>query len=91
MRLFKYIFLLIGLALTVSSDAQKKSVQQKVDSLKKIINSTKSDTLRLSCMREWDNLIYYEEPETDLKLNLQIAEQCEKKLLTILFLGIHDQ
>lgn len=78
LRLFALLILIL---ITQTGYSISGEVKHKVDSLKKIISTTKSDTVRIKSLKEWDDLIYYDDPETDLKLNLQMAEECEKGMV----------
>ncbi len=51
-----------------------------IDSLRRLIKKTSSDTIRIKSMRAWDNLIYNSNPALDLSLNKQIDSICTKKL-----------
>ncbi|HYG49651.1 MAG TPA: tetratricopeptide repeat protein [Flavobacteriales bacterium] len=53
---------------------------RKIDSLKKVIASAKSDTTRLKAYKSWDDLIYLSDPELDRELNTQSVDLAEKNL-----------
>ena len=47
---------------------------------KKIISTTKNDSLKVKAIVNWDNLIYTSDSELDQKLNLQLASICLKNI-----------
>ena len=49
-----------------------------IDSLKTIVNTSKSDTVVLNAIYEWDNLIFASDPKKDLALLTKACQICEK-------------
>lgn len=45
-----------------------------------VIETTSSDTVRVKTYMEWDNLIYFNDPQLDLEINFKVAEICAKNL-----------
>lgn len=72
------IFFVVGLQFF--SQAQSPTI----DSLQKIVESKAHDSLRILALRQWDDLIYLNNPELDLQLNKRIetisSERLTKKL-----------
>ncbi len=54
--------------------------QNQINSLQKVINTTSSDTTKISALKAWDDIIYISDPDLDLNLNKQIIEICENNL-----------
>jgi tetratricopeptide (TPR) repeat protein len=54
--------------------------EQKIDSLKNIIETSNIDTIIVKAYIEWDNLIYNSDPQLDLELNFKVSEICASKL-----------
>ncbi len=80
----KTLLTLILLFISFSIKAQDSNKQLiKIDSLKAVIANTPHDTILLKAYNEWDNLIYYQDPELDLKLNEKIVSICNKNRLRL--------
>jgi serine phosphatase RsbU (regulator of sigma subunit) len=60
----------------MAQELNKKSI----DSLQKIVQEGKHDSLKVKAMRTWDNLIYMSDPEMDLRLNQKIDSICKINL-----------
>lgn len=69
--LFSFFVLLSGTSafLQYSSDEQKQ-----IDSLKKIVEASNQDSIKLNALIAWDNIIYAYDPELDIELNKQIID-----------------
>ncbi|HLP13626.1 MAG TPA: tetratricopeptide repeat protein [Flavobacteriales bacterium] len=53
---------------------------QNIDSLKQLVKHAKSDSIKIKALVAWDNLIYFSDPTSDLKLNKQIVSLSKKNL-----------
>lgn len=51
-----------------------------IDSLEAVANSTQHDTTRINALVAWDQYIYIEDPELDFQINQKIAEICDRNL-----------
>ena len=72
---------LIFLFAAVHGNCQLTSDQtHAIDSLKLIISGTNDDNLRINALAQWDNYIYYLDPDLDFKLNKQIENICKLNL-----------
>jgi tetratricopeptide (TPR) repeat protein len=78
MRLLTCIFLSIYTFNTFGQLTKKQTHQ--IDSLKKIVNSTKSDIDKINAYKTWDDIIYISNPELDKELNERSKELAEKNL-----------
>jgi serine phosphatase RsbU (regulator of sigma subunit)/Flp pilus assembly protein TadD len=72
------IFTLIFVIAIFQSNSLAQST--KIDSLKKIINTTKNDSIKVDAYEKWDELIYLNDPILDLKLNEKIKLICSRQL-----------
>jgi len=64
----------------VANSQPESEIKHVTDSLEGVVNSAKNDTTVLKALIEWDNLIYYTDPELDMKLNEKVKVLCEKNL-----------
>jgi tetratricopeptide (TPR) repeat protein len=72
------IFTLIFVIAIYQSISLAQSTE--IDSLKKIINTTKNDSIKVDAYEKWDELIYLNDPILDLKLNEKIKLICSRQL-----------
>jgi tetratricopeptide (TPR) repeat protein len=54
--------------------------QPKIDSLMLVVENAKHDSVRVKALYQWDNLIFYTDPEKDFELNQEIESLCNKNL-----------
>jgi len=79
--LTRYILYISVLFSSLVGYAQLSPEEERyVDSLKTVAEKTKSDTIRVNALLEWDNHIYFFDPESDLKINERIEEVCLRNL-----------
>lgn len=71
-KLFSIFLILFGLTVHAQSST--------IDSLIHVIETTESDTVKISTLQEWDNLIYISDPKLDNQINLQIIEIASAQL-----------
>ncbi len=71
-KLFSILLLLFELTVHAQSPT--------IDSLIHVIETTASDTVKISTLQEWDNLIYISDPQLDNQINLQIIEIASAQL-----------
>lgn len=77
----KYLLTIVFLFYVDISFAQLSQEEQKqIDSLKKIISTSKNDTLTIKAYLRWDDIIYISDVELDLEINQKIAIICERNL-----------
>ena len=77
----KKLYLILLLFGVVKSKAQLTPQQERqIDSLRQIIKTTKSDTVRLNAMYAWDGIIYVFDADLDLKLSNEMLALARKKL-----------
>lgn len=77
----KIIVFFLTLLLTLSSWAQMSSEEKSyIDSLKKEVDQTKNDTIRINALFAWDDVIWRYQPEVDRKLNERIQKICSQNL-----------
>jgi len=75
--LIKYwLFLILIPSFATAQDNKVKYI----DSLKKEISNAKHDSIKINALMAWDNLIYIENPDLDLKLNSNILILSEKNI-----------
>ena len=77
----KIIIALIFVTCTsLSQTTQLSLTKNTVDSLQQVINTSDNDSIIVSALVKWDNLIYLEAPDLDLELNQRIEEITLKNL-----------
>lgn len=67
------IFLIVCLFSFVSLGQQRQ-----IDSLQKVVETAKSDTVKINALFEWSDLIYEIDPRKDIELNQRIIQICKK-------------
>lgn len=77
----KLATLFIATLFALHSFAQlQPSDEQYIDSLKKTIKTAKHDSLIINAWISWDDLIWQNNPELDLELNIKIKNKCSSNL-----------
>ncbi len=81
MQNFKTLLSIVFTLLTFFVSAQLKPKEEaKIDSIKQVIETSRHDTTLIKAYVEWDNIIYYNNPELDLELNQKIENICKENL-----------
>ena len=78
MKQFLYVLLFL-ISFQVMGQLSPKQVHA-IDSLKKCINTSTHDTLRINAYYAWDNIIYISDPKLDLELNQKIVDLANQNL-----------
>ena len=60
----------------------KAQQNEKIDSLKQIIENTQNDTIKNSALIHWSNLIYFSDPQKEAELMEQVILISKKNLAT---------
>lgn len=73
-HIFVFILGIIYSSFVIAND------EQKIDSLKLVIESEVHDSVKIKAYNDWDNLIYYKDPDLDQELNFKIVTICTENL-----------
>ncbi|MFT4601713.1 MAG: serine phosphatase RsbU (regulator of sigma subunit)/tetratricopeptide (TPR) repeat protein [Arenicella sp.] len=75
-----YLSIAFSWVLSISFGQLSAGELEQIQSFKKVVNSNKHDTLKLTALKEWDLLVYVSDPELDFILNERMDSICVKNL-----------
>jgi serine phosphatase RsbU (regulator of sigma subunit)/tetratricopeptide (TPR) repeat protein len=78
----KIVYLILYIFISVMNIfcQEIKEDENKIKSLKRIISTTKNDSIKVEAYRSWDEIIYVSDAELDKKLNQKIIKICLKNI-----------